>query len=154
MSYGKALTMCGLLAYAGATLGEEQDYVKVGQAAVSGFRCATFAAHARYKVEETHLVAYGLANARTFVKAAREGKVSMQSFNRSEFVLPLVMRAWSFNRLEVPIDFSVGQIYEAIWEQATAELGVKARKMEPPQEDYRQLGRAEYRKQNCEFIGK
>jgi len=154
MTYSKALAVCRLLAYAGAALAQEQDYVKIGQASVSGFRCATLAAHARYREEETRLVTYGLSNARIFVKAAREGKVSMQDFNRSEFVLPLVMRAWSFSPIEVPIDFSAGQIYEAVWEQTTAELGDKTRQMEAPQEDYRQWGRAEYHKQNCELMGK
>ena len=154
MTYSKALAVFALLAYAGAALGQEQDYLKIGQASVSGFRCATLAAHAQYREEETRLVTYGLSNARIFVKAAREGKVSMQDFNRSEFVLPLVMRAWSFSPLEVPIDFSAGQIYEAVWEQTTAELGDKTRKMKAPQENYRQWGRAEYHKQNCELIGK
>ena len=154
MNYSKALAVYGLLACAGAALGQEQDYVKIGQASVSGFRCATLAAHARYKEEEARLVTYSLSNARIFVKAAPEGKVSMQDFNRSEFVLPLVMRAWSFSPIDVPIDFSAGQIYEAVWEQTTAELGDKTRKMEAPQEDYRQWGRAEYHKQNCELIGK
>ena len=142
MTYGKALAVYWLLAYAGTTLGQEQDYVKIGQTSVSGFRCATLAAHARYREEEARLVTYGLANARIFVKAAHEGKVSMQDFNRSEFVLPLVMRAWSFHPIDVPIDFSAGQIYESVWEQTTAELGDKTRKMKAPQEDYRQIGRA------------
>ena len=78
----------------------------------------------------------------------------MKDFNHSEFVLPLVMRTWSFNSLNVPIDFSAGQIYEAIWEQTTAELGEKTRKIPTPQENYGEWGRAEYKKQNCELIGK
>ena len=154
MAYYKALAVYGLLAYAEAALGQVQDYVKIGQASVSGFRCATLAAHARYSEDETRLVTYGLSNARIFVKAAREGKVSMQDFNRSEFVLPLVMRAWSFGPIEVPIDFSAGQIYEAVWEQTTGDLGDKTHKIKAPQEDYRQWGRAEYHKQNCALIGK
>jgi hypothetical protein len=154
MTYSKALAFFGLLACAGTALGQEQDYVKIGQASVAGFRCATLAAHARYREKEIRLVTYGLSNARVFVKATREGKVSIQDFNRSEFILPLVMRAWSFNPLEVPIDFSAGQIYEAVWEQTTAELGDKTRKIEPLQEKYQQWARAEYHKQNCELIGK
>lgn len=154
MTYSKALVVCGLLACAGTALGQEQNYVKIGQASVSGFRCATLAAHAQYREKETRLVTYGLSNARIFVKAAREEKVSMQDFNRSEFVLPLVMKAWSFNPVEVPIDFSAGQIYEAVWEQTTAELGDKTRKIEAPQENYQQWALAEYHKQNCELIGK
>ena len=154
MTYCKALAVYVLLACTGVALGQQQDYVKIGQASVSGFRCATLAAHARYREKETRLVTYGLSNARIFVKAAREGKVSMRDFSRSEFVLPLVMRAWSFNPVEVPIDFSAGQIYEAVWEQTTAELGDKTLKTEAPQENYQQWGRAEYHKQNCELIGK
>lgn len=154
MSNSQVLTLYVLLAYAAASIGQEQDYVKIGQAAVSGFRCATLAAHARYAKEENRLLTYGLANARIFVKAARDGKVTMQDFNRSEFVLPIVLRAWSFTPLDVPVDFSVGQIYESIWEQTTAELGDKTRKGAALQDDYRQWGRAEYQKQNCELIGK
>ena len=154
MTYGKTLAAYGLLVYAGAALGQELDYVQIGQAAVSGFRCATLAAHARYGNEEARLLAYGLAKARIFIKAAREKKVSMKDFSRSEFVLPLVMRSWSFNPLDVPIDFSAGQIYEAIWEQTTAELGEKTRKITTPQENYELWGRAEYQKQNCGLLGK
>ena len=137
----------------GGALGQEKNYVNIGQASVSGFRCATLAAHARYGEKEARLVNYGLLNARIFVKAVREGKVSMQDFSRSEFVLPLVMRAWSFNPIELPVDFSAGQIYEAVWEQTTAELGGKAFKTDASQENYQLWGRAEYHKQNCELIG-
>lgn len=97
---------------------------------------------------------YGLINARKFIVAVRAKEVSTQDFNNSEFVLPLVMRQWSFGVLDVPVDFAAGQIYEAVWEQTTRNLGEKARKMSTRQSDYREWARTEYRKENCDNLGK
>ncbi|GJJ03440.1 hypothetical protein RugamoR64_39780 [Duganella rhizosphaerae] len=130
------------------------DYVQIGQASVSGYRCATLAAHARYVDEEKRLMVFALSNARVFIQAARGKKVSMEEFNRSEFVLPVVLRAWNFADLDVPVDFAAGQVYESIWEQTTAELGEKSSAMTTYQVDYRVWGRAKFKEQNCELLGK
>ena len=153
-TYIKIPILFAFLVYVSVAVGQESDYVKIGQASVSSFRCSTLSAHARYSDEEARLLTYGLEKARIFIKAARDKKVSINEFNRSEFVLPIVMRAWSFNPLNVPIDFSAGQIYESIWEATTTELREKTEKMTTHQETYEVWARAEYKAQNCELVGK
>jgi hypothetical protein len=133
---------------------ETLDYVQVGQAAVSGFRCAVLAAHARYANEEKRLLAFGLSKARTFIQASRAKQVSTEDFNHSEFVLPVVLRAWNFAELDVPVDFAAGQVYQSIWEQTTADLGNSSKQTSDSQKDYSDQGREKYRTQNCAFLGK
>ena len=128
-------------------------YVRLSELVVSSFECATLAAHARRNEEENRLVAYGLAKGRAFVDAYRAGLVTEKEMNQVDLLLPMVLRYWSFQKLDVPVDFTVGNIYETIWSRTTAEIGVKTRKLREHQRDYSVWATVDFKEKNCAFVG-
>lgn len=134
-------------------MADDSSYVGLSEALVASFECATLAAHARKNHEETRLVAYGIAKARVFVAAYRSGKISKEEMNQVDLVLPMVLRFWSFQKLDVPVDFTVGIIYEAIWTRITTEIGAQTGKMKESQQDYRIWATAGFKEKNCTLVG-
>jgi hypothetical protein len=147
-----ALAITAATAHAHAS-GEEYD--QIGQAVVASFECATLAAHAKYRDEEVRLAKYGLSTGRAFVEAYNAGRVPPADFNRVDLILPMVLRAWSIHqKMDVPVDFSVGGIYEAIWSRTTSDLGERTRKMKERRSDYSVWAKEDFRRKNCSFVGK
>lgn len=134
-------------------MADDSGYVRLSEALVSSFECATLAAHARKNQEEARLVAHGIANARVFVAAYRAGAISKEEMNQVDLVLPMVLRFWSFQKLDVPVDFTVGNIYEAIWTRTTTKIAAQTRKIKEPQQDYRIWATADFKEKNCTFVG-
>ena len=146
---------CVLLSYwaTAHAVADNGGYVRLSEIVVSSFECGTLAAHARKNDEETRLVAYGLAKGRAFVDAYRAGLVTKEEMNQVDLLLLMVLRHWSFQKLDVPVDFMVGSIYETIWSRTTAEIGVKTRKMREPHRDYRVWATADFKEKNCALLG-
>jgi len=138
---------------AGQGIADDSGYVRLSEAVVSSFECATLAAHARKNQEEARLVAHGIEKARVLIAAYRAGKISKEEMNQVDFVLPMALRVWSFQKLDVPVDFTVGNIYEAIWTRTTTEIGAQTQKMKEPQQDYRIWATAGFKEKNCTFVG-
>jgi len=132
-----------------------ENYDQLGQAVVASFKCATLAAHAKYRDEEVRLTKYGLSTGRAFVEAYNAGRVPPADFNRVDLILPMVLRALSIHqKMDVPVDFSVGGIYEAIWDRTTSDLGERTRKMKDRRSDYSVWAKEDFRQKNCSFVGK
>jgi hypothetical protein len=139
----------------GYAFASDRSYDQLGQAVVASFECATLAAHAKYRDEEVRLTAYGLSTGRAFVEAYRAGRVPTADFSRVDLILPLVLRTWSIHqKLDVPVDFAVGGIYQEIWSRTTSDLGDRSRKMKERQSDYSVWAQADFRQKNCSFVGK
>jgi hypothetical protein len=108
------------------------------------------AAHARYNSEEQRLFSYGLKQAQLFIEAARAGRISSEDFNRANIVWPIVLRAWNWQRQDTSTDFVAGQVYEAIWESTTGDLGSRSH----DKATYQELARTEFSSSNCSLLGK
>ena len=134
-------------------MADDSGYVRLSEDVVSSFECATLAAHARKNQEEARLVAHGIARARVLVAAYSAGSITKEEMNQVDLVLPMVLRFWSFQKLDVPVDFTVGNIYEAIWARTTTEIGAQTRKIKEPQQDYRIWATAGFKEKNCTFVG-
>lgn len=131
------------------------NYDQLGQAVVASFECATLAAHAKYRDEEIRLTRYGLSTGRAFVEAYNAGRVPTADLNRVDLILPMVLRAWSIHqKMDVPVDFSVGGIYEEIWSRTTSDLGERTHKMKERRSDYSVWAKEDFRQKNCSFVGK
>ena len=143
-----------LMLASNAALAGNDDYTQIGESVVSSFECTTLAAHARYNQEEIRLMAYGLANGKLLVEAHRAGRISKDDMNRSDLILSMVLRVWSFQKLDTPVDFAVGSIYEAICSRTTGDLGARTRKLKDPQHDYSLWAQADFKEKNCRFLGK
>jgi hypothetical protein len=129
---------------------ERHGYVLLSDDAHAAFECSVFAAHARYNLEEKRLFSYGLKQARLFIEAARAGQVSLEDFNRANFVWPLVLRVWNFQPQDTSTDFVAGQVYEMIWGTTTEDLG----KRHHDKATYQEPAREDFSSHNCSLLGK
>ena len=152
------IAYCLTIAFAATAAFAEarRDYVFVSEGAFAAFQCSVFAAHARYKPEENRLFSFGLEQARLFIEAARAGRVSREEFARANFVWPLVLRVWNFQPQDTSTDFVAGQVYEAIWETTTEELGKRSRDTASYRDtrSYEDAARAEFSRHNCSLLAR
>jgi hypothetical protein len=138
------------LACSAATAAPQPDYVAISDAAFAVLQCSVFAAHARNNAEETRLFSYGVEQARLFIEAARDGRVSREEFSRTNFVWPLALRVWNFQPQNTSTDFVIGQVYEMIWTTATGDLGQQSR----DKATYQVPARAEFASHNCSMLAR
>jgi len=124
-----------------------KEHAAMGAEAWSAFECSSLASHIKDSKEGERLFLFGYEQGKKFIRALKANKIEKEDISNG---VPMIMLLL----LEGPSeDFMLGRIYENAQEHALEKVFKTDDKFNSEQFQ-KDIAKSEFRKRNCQFIGK